>query len=163
MAGLRVGLGAGPAPGTTAPVSSRQHFATIAWLRWRIFVNSLRGKGAKGELVAKIISYPILAAMILGPSIGAGIGSFYLVNQDEVSLLAIPFWIIFGLWQFIGLNTSATGPSFDLSTLVRFPIRYRDYLLIRLSFGLMDPPTLAGIACLMASCLGIALASPSLL
>jgi hypothetical protein len=35
-----------------------------------------------------------------------------------------------------------------LDSLIRFPIRYRDYLLIRLSFGLMDPPTLAGIACL---------------
>ena len=157
------GIGAGPAQATTATISARQHFAAIAWLRWRIFVNSLRGKGATGELAARIISYPILAVMILGPSIGAGIGSFYLVNEGEVNLLAIPFWIIFALWQLIGINTSTTGPSFDLSSLIRFPIRYRDYLLIRLSFGLMDPPTLAGIACLIASCLGIALAAPSLL
>lgn len=161
------GLGTGPslAPGASAPtalISSGRHFATIAWLRWRIFVNSLRGKGATGELVAKIISYPVLGVMILGPSIGAGIGSYYLVHADEVNLLAIPLWIIFVLWQFIGINTSTTGPSFDLSSLIRFPIRYRDYLLIRLAFGLMDPPTLAGIACLFAMSIGIALASPGL-
>ena len=50
------GIGAGPVQATTATISARQHFAAIAWLRWRIFVNSLRGKGATGELAARIIS-----------------------------------------------------------------------------------------------------------
>jgi ABC-2 type transport system permease protein len=153
-----------PAPeaGPETRLSSRRHFATIAWLRWRIFVNGMRGKGAAGELVVKFLSYPFLVLMILGPAVGSGIGSYYLVDKGEVDYLAIPFWIIFVLWQFIGVNTSATGPSFDLSSLIRFPIRYRDYLLIRLSFGLMDPPTLAGIACLIASSIGIAFAAPAL-
>ena len=166
MARIETGLAAGlepPAGDAPRPVASlRRHFATISWLRWRIFVNSLRGKGAKGELVAKIVSYPILAVMVLGPAIGSGIGSYYLVDKGEVSLLSIPLWIIFVLWQFIGVNTSSTGPSFDLSSLIRFPIRYRDYFLIRLSFGLMDPPTLAGIACLISMSLGIAIAAPAL-
>ena len=166
MAGLNTGQGVGlvPAPdaGPEIKLSSRGHFATIAWLRWRIFVNGMRGKGAAGELVVRFLSYPFLALMILGPAVGSGVGSYYLVDKGEVDYLAIPFWIIFVLWQFIGVNTSATGPSFDLSSLVRFPIRYRDYLLIRLSFGLMDPPTLAGIACLVASSIGIAIAAPIL-
>jgi ABC-2 type transport system permease protein len=157
------GLGTAPATELTGSLSSRRHFATIAWLRWRIFVNSLRGKGATGELVVKIISYPFLALIILGPSVGAGIGSYYLVSKDMVSLLAIPLWIIFALWQFIAVNTSTTAPSFDLSSLIRFPIRYRDYLLIRLSFGLLDPPTLAGLACLFAMSVGITIAAPELL
>jgi len=144
-------------------ISSRRHFETIAWLRWRIFVNGMRGKGASGELVTRFLSYPFLALMILGPAVGAAFAGYYFVNEGEVHLLAIPLWIIFALWQFIGINTSATGPSFDLSSLVRFPLRYRDYLLIRLSFGLMDPPTLAGIACLIATSLGIAIANPGLL
>ena len=149
-------------PASDGAISSRRHFATIAWLRWRIFLNGMRGKGAAGELVVRFISYPFLALMILGPAVGAGVGSYYLVDQGKVGLLAIPLWIIFALWQFIGINTSTTGPSFDLSSLIRFPIRYRDYLLIRLSFGLMDPPTLAGIACLIAMSVGIAIASPGL-
>ena len=150
-------------PGTLQHLTSRQHFATIAWLRWRIFVNTLRGKGAAGELVAKVLSYPLLALMVLGPATGAGIGSWYFVSQGEVRMLAIIYWIVFGLWQLIGMNTSATGPSFDLGMLIRFPLRYRDYFLIRLSFGLMEPPTLAGIACLLASAIGIAVANVSLL
>jgi ABC-2 type transport system permease protein len=154
MAGITAGL--------DPRISSRRHFAAIAWLRWRIFINGMRGKGATGELVVRFISYPFLALMILGPAVGAGVGSYYLVDQGTFQLLAIPLWIIFALWQFIGINTSTTGPSFDLSSLIRFPIRYRDYLLIRLSFGLMDPPTLAGIACLIAMSLGIAFAAPEL-
>ncbi|WP_263358541.1 hypothetical protein [Acidicapsa ligni] len=141
---------------------AREQFRTIAWLRWRIFINSLRGKGATGELVVKILSYPILALMVFGPAIGAGLGSWYLVSTGMYSDLAILLWIIFALWQFIGVSTSATGPSFDLSTLIRYPIRYRDYLLIRLSFGLLDPPTLAGITCLIAMTIGIAVAAPIL-
>jgi ABC-2 type transport system permease protein len=143
-------------------LSSRQHFATIAWLRWRIFANSLRGKGGAGELVAKILSYPFLAVIILGPAVGAGVGSWYFVSQGEVRLLAIPLWIIFVLWQLIAMNTSATGPSFDLGSLIRFPLRYRDYFLIRVTFGLLDPPTLAGIACLFAASIGVGIADPAL-
>jgi ABC-2 type transport system permease protein len=143
--------------------SSRQHFYTISWLRWRIFVNTLRGKGAKGEFVAKLLSYPILALMVLGPSFGAGFGAWYFIYHGRVQMLAIPLWLIFVLWQFIGMNTSATGPTFDLSSLIRFPLRYRDYFLIRLTFGLMDPPTLAGIGCLFATTIGIGIADLSLL
>ena len=162
MAGIENLSEPGPKFEAGAEISSRRHFTTIAWLRWRIFINGMRGKGATGELVVRFISYPFLALMILGPAVGAGVGSYYLVDQGKVDLLAIPLWIIFALWQFIGINTSATGPSFDLSSLIRFPLRYRDYLLIRLSFGLMDPPTLAGIACLIAMSLGIAIAAPGL-
>jgi ABC-2 type transport system permease protein len=143
-------------------VSSRQHFQTIAWLRWRIFVNTLRGKGAVGELVVKILSYPLLGLIILGPSVGSGFAAYYFVSQKMDAYLAIPLWVIFFLWQFIGISTSATGPNFDLATLIRFPIRYRDYLLIRLSFGLMDPPTLAGIGCLAAMTIGVAIAAPAM-
>jgi ABC-2 type transport system permease protein len=162
MAGLNP---AGPAPllpESRPSLSSRQFFRTITWLRWRIFVNTLRGKGAAGELVVKVISYPILAVMILGPSFGAGFGAWYLMSRGMDAYLAIPLWIIFALWQVVGVSTSATGPTFDLASLTRFPIRYRDYLVMRLSFGLMDPPTLAGIGCLTATSIGIGIAAPSL-
>ena len=162
MAGLaQNSTGSSPHP-IAAPVSSGQHFQTIAWLRWRLFVNALRGKGAVGELVVRILSYPLLAVIVIGPSIGAGIFSYLLVSQNEDAYLAIVLWVIFFLWQFIGISTSATGPNFDIASLTRFPIRYRDYLLIRISFGLMDPPTLAGIGCLIAMTIGISIAAPAM-
>jgi ABC-2 type transport system permease protein len=164
MAGIETdpqGTGAS-APELSSFVSSRQHFRTIAWLRWRIFVNTLRGKGAVGELVVKILSYPLLALIILGPSVGSGIGAYLVVKHSMDTYLAAILWLIFFLWQFIGVSTSATGPNFDVATLTRFPIRFRDYLAIRLSFGLMDPPTLAGIGCLIAMTIGIGFAAPAM-
>jgi ABC-2 type transport system permease protein len=168
MAGLTTGpnIPSGTAASTDLPLnklpSSYGQFKMIAWLRWRIFINTLRGRSALGEVFIKFLSYPILGLMIFGPAVGAAYFSYYLVSRGMDVYLAIVFWVILLLWQFIGISTSTTGPSFDLSTLIRFPIRYRDYLLMRLSFGLMDPPTLAGIACLLASSLGIAVADPSL-
>jgi ABC-2 type transport system permease protein len=163
MAGLGAGIDIPTDPPAVAKLSSAQQFRMVAWLRLRIFVNSLRGKGATGELVAKILAYPVLALMVFGPAVGAGFGAWYFVSKGKVHLLAIVLWIIFALWQLIGVNTSTTGPSFDLATLLRFPIRYRDYFLIRLSFGLMDPPTLAGIACLIAMSIGVGIANIGLL
>ena len=164
MAGIELGPpeSSTPPPVLSTFVSSRQHFQTIAWLRWRLFVNALRGKGAVGELVVKILSYPILALIILGPSVGSGFGAWYFISHAMDTSLALILWLIFFLWQFIGVSTSATGPNFDLATLTRFPIRYRDYLAIRLSFGLMDPPTLAGIGCLVAVTIGIGVAAPTM-
>lgn len=155
MAGIAPVSGANP----LLNPSSRRHFAAIAWLRWRIFRNAFRGKGAVGELAAKILSYPLLEIMVLGPAIGSGFAAYYCVNSGEVELLAIPLWIVFLLWQFIGVSTSASGSSFDLTSLIRFPIRYRDYLVMRLLFGLLDPPTLAGVTCLIAMSIGIGIAA----
>ena len=142
---------------------SSQQFQTIAWLRWRIFLNSMRGKGAAGELVVRVLSYPFIGLMVFGPAVGAGTAAFYVINRGIDAYLAIPLWIIFALWQFIGVSTSTTGPTFDLATLARFPLRYRDYFLIRLSFGLLDIPTLSGCACLLAMCIGIGVAAPRLI
>ncbi|HEY9125697.1 MAG TPA: hypothetical protein VIM62_01140 [Acidobacteriaceae bacterium] len=144
-------------------LSSRQFFRNIAWLRWRIFVNSLRGKGAIGDLAVTILSYFVLGLIVIGPSVGAGATAYYLVSHQRDAYLAIPLWVIFALWQFIGASTSASGPSFNLDSLIRFPIRYRDYLMMRLAFGLMDPPTLAGFGCLIAMTVGVSAAAPRLL
>jgi ABC-2 type transport system permease protein len=151
------------APALTGVRLARQQLRAVLWLRWRIFVNAFRFKGAAGELVAKIISYPILALMVFGPSIGAGIGAWYVTQNHHPLLLALILWGIFALWQMVSFTTSASGPSFDLSSLIRFPIRYWDYFLLRLSFGLLDPPNLIGMACLLAMTIGITVAFPPLL
>jgi ABC-2 type transport system permease protein len=112
--------------------------------------------------VLKLVAYPFLGLIVLGPSFAAGMGSWYFVRNGMDAYLAAIFWVVFAIWQLVGINTSTNAPAFDLSSLIRFPIRYRDYLLIRLSFGLLDPPTLIGLGCLCAATLGVAAAAPSL-
>ncbi len=149
-------------PILTGVALARRQMLTVLWLRWRIFVNAFRSKGAAGELIAKILSYPMLAMMVFGPSIGAGFGAWYTVTNHHPVFFAAILWGVFLFWQVIGITTSATGPSFDLTSLIRFPIRYRDYFLLRLSFGLLDPQNLVGFSCLTGVAVGVAIAAPAL-
>jgi ABC-2 type transport system permease protein len=163
MAGIgKVGVGVSEGAALQGASLARQQMATVAWLRWRMFVNSLRGKGARSEIAIKFLTYPVLAIIVLAPSTGAGAASYYFVHNNMDDFLAIVLWIIFAIWQIVGVSTSSSGPSFDLSSLIRLPIRYSDYLLIRLSFGLLDPPTLIGVGCLTGMTIGIAIAAPAL-
>jgi len=154
---------AGLASSLTPRQLAVQQLRTLAWLRWRIFVNSLRGKGAVGELVAKIVAYPILALMVMGPSVACGFGAWFILTQHKDPYLALLLWAIFLLWQFVGVSTTANGPSFDLASLTRFPMRFRDYLMVRMTFGLMDPSNLMGMGCLTGVAFGIGVAVPALL
>lgn len=150
------------APTRTGNPLAAQQYAAIVRLRWRGFVNGLRRRNAAGELTAHILGYPLLALMIVGPAFASGFAAYLLVNNRHLAYLSIVLWLIFLFWQFFGLSTTSSGPGFAVESLARFPIRYRDYLLIRLSLGLLDPATLAGFSCLAATTLGISLAQPAL-
>jgi ABC-2 type transport system permease protein len=141
---------------------SRRQLSSIVWLRWRIFLNSFHGKGSRGDLIARFILYPILSLVWLAPASAAGFAAYLLVSRREANILTLPLLGVFVFWQFVGMNTSAAAPAFDLSSLTRFPIRYPDYLLVRLSFGLLDAPTLMGCTCLAAMAAGIGFAVPAL-
>ncbi len=77
-------------PILTGVALARRQMLTVLWLRWRIFVNAFRSKGAAGELIAKILSYPMLAMMVFGPSIGAGFGAWYTVTNHHPVFFAAP-------------------------------------------------------------------------
>lgn len=142
---------------------SRQQLNAVAWLRWRLFISAFRRKGATGEIIARIILYPVLTCLALLPAVGAGFAGYFAVEREMMALLPIPLWVIFFLWQFIGLSASTTPPSFDLNTLTRFPIVFRDYLVVRLSFGLLDLPSLIGGLSLIGLTIGIGIADPALM
>ncbi|HEY0795256.1 MAG TPA: hypothetical protein VGD64_05700 [Acidisarcina sp.] len=147
----------------TSPVSTRQQLSAVAWLRWRLLMSSFRRKGAAGEIIARIFLYPIIACFAIGPAVGAGFAGFFLTSRNQLVWLPGPLWLIFVLWQFIGLSTSTAAPSFDLTTLTRFPIRFRDYLIVRLTFGLLDAPTLICGLSLAGFAIGIGVADAALL
>src|SRR5208282_3118697 len=57
------------------------------------------------------------------------------------------------LWQFltiVGLGIAATVLNFDPSSLARFPLRFRRYLVLRTLLGLLTPSTIAGCLTLLA-------------
>jgi ABC-2 type transport system permease protein len=134
----------------------------IANLRWRMFVNGLRTRRGKMELASRIF---VSSAFAIGGLAGfaAAIGiSWYLVSQDKPEFLAAVLWPIFLFWQFFPVMATAFTNNPDSSDLLRFPLAYRAYFLIRLVYGYLDPASALGSVFLVGMLLGITAARPLL-
>ena len=60
------------------------------------------------------------------------------------------------------LNISPPGLSFDINTIIRFPLSFPRYLTARLFFGLLSAANVIGTLALIAADIGIAIARPSM-
>lgn len=158
------GAGVNEAGVNEAPMpTARQQLAAIRYLRGRLFWNAFRRKGGKGEIIARIFLFPVFAALALGPIVGAGFFSYFIFSgQAKVMYYPWILWAIFLIWQSLSISTKAAAPSFDLGMLIRFPIRFSTYLLVRLLFGLLDTPTVVCSLALLSSAIGIGWAKPAL-
>ncbi|MBB5339461.1 hypothetical protein [Tunturiibacter gelidoferens] len=161
MAGLTDTPGKPPNPPWTS-AQSRAQFAALAQLRWCIFRNAFRRKGGVGELIARILIFPVLALIAIFPILGAGFGAYLLVSTDRLAMLSSITWGVFLLWQLVVLNISAPGLSFDINTIIRFPLSFPRYLTARLFFGLLSAANVIGTLALIAADIGIGVAKPSL-
>jgi ABC-2 type transport system permease protein len=140
----------------------RGQLVAIAYLRWRMFVNGLRSKRGKMELASRII---VTSAFALGGFGGfaAAIGlSWYFVSQDKIEFLPILLWPIFFFWQVFPVMATAFTNNPDSSELLRFPLTYRSFCLIRLAYGFFDPASALGSVGLFGILLGVTAARPFL-
>ncbi len=165
MAGLTQTPVLSPSHEATQPwttTQSRAQFAALARLRWNIFRNSFRRKGGAGEFVARIIFLPLIGFFAFGPIVGAGFAAHLFVSHNRIFMLALLTWAVFALWLLVLLNISPSGLSFDINTILRFPLSFPRYLTARIFFGLLSPSTVIGTLALVSAAIGIGLARPSL-
>jgi ABC-2 type transport system permease protein len=144
----------------------------IAWLRWRMFVNGFRRQTSQGKIaglvvsiILRIILWPIFALWIIGPAVGSGFLAWMAVSSHHPSRLSVLFGGIALIWQFIaisGTGIAATAASFDPSSLLRFPLRFGRYFVLRVLLGLLTASTIVGCVALFAAAIGITVADPSL-
>ncbi len=149
-------------PQSWTPTQSRGQFAALAQLRWCIFRNAFRRKGGAGELAARVVLFPIMAVFAIGPILGSGFAAYFLVSSDRLAMFPLLTWGIFALWLLVILNISPPGLSFDINTIIRFPLSFPRYLTARLFFGLLSAANVIGTLALIAADIGIAIARPSL-
>jgi ABC-2 type transport system permease protein len=145
-------------PQSLGPIPASQQFAAIAYLRWRLFANSFRRKGGTGELVARLIVYPIGFAFLLGPTLGAGFGAWAFAHYGRLNGLGVIYWAITLLQIFVSINLSPQGLSFDPESLIRFPVTFPRYLTVRLFLGLLSASTIVGTCSLLAAAVGLTVA-----
>jgi ABC-2 type transport system permease protein len=141
---------------------TRAQFAAILHLRGRIFMNGLRRKGGIGDLIARIVLLPIVAVIVIAPSVGAGLGAWYCVNAGHMELLPAILWAIFFLCQLISINLGQPATNFDPTQLIRFPLSFPGYAAIRLFFGLLSASNAVGTMMSLAVAIGVTVARPAL-
>lgn len=154
-----------PAGSTSVPwtaAQTRDQFKAIAWLRWRILVNGFRRKGGTGELVGRILLIPFLAGLAIGPSIGVGVAAWFMINGGHPAKIALLLWGTFAFCQILNIQLGQPGSTFDPTELIRFPLTARDYVRIRLFFGMLTPANVIGTMMSASIALGIIIAAPSL-
>jgi ABC-2 type transport system permease protein len=148
--------------GLTFTPEIRGQFSAIARVRWQLFVNSLRTIRGRMEVVARgFIFFGFGMGAIIG-SIGLGFSAWYFVSSGRVDWLPLLLWPVFLFWQLFPVMASAFTENLDSSNLLRFPLTFPCYFLIRIAYGSFDPSTAMGSLWLLGMAIGIACASPAL-
>jgi ABC-2 type transport system permease protein len=160
--------------GSMPPIPASAQLLAVAWLRWRIFVNSMFRRRPKGKrqivglvfaTLLRLIVWPVLALIVVVPVAASGFFAWLAISQGHPQSLASLLLGIALLWQFVsvnGLSIAAAIPSFDPASLVRFPLRFGRYFVLRSLLGLMTPSTIVGCLALLAAAVGIGIANKSL-
>lgn len=169
------GLEAGKSPSVSARgISLSTQLLAVAWLRWRIFINSTFRRRTSGTrqaiglafaILVRIIVWPFFVLMVIGPIGGSGFFAWSAVAGNHPQRLAPLLAAITLLWLFVsvnGQNVAAVVPNFDPSSLVRFPLRFGRYLVLRTFIGVLTASTIVGCLALLAAAVGIGVAKPAL-
>ena len=137
--------------------------STIAWLRWRLFLNALRTTRGQMELLSRILVSFAFGLLALGGAFGMGLLAYLLLSAGKPQMLAAFLWIIFVFWQIFPIMATAFTNTSDSSDLLRFPLSYSSYFLVRLAYGACDPASVIGGLWTFGILVGVSFAKLSLL
>lgn len=152
-----------PSGGVILGPLARAQYAAMIRLRWEMFRSGLRSIHGILDLGATGIAWMIYAFLGIGAGAGMGTAAYFLVKGGEWRMLPILFWVLCFLWQTIPVMLASYQEQFDLSILLRFPVRFGSYYLLYLVFGLLDISTILGGVCCLGLWIGVGLARPGLL
>jgi ABC-2 type transport system permease protein len=146
--------------GLTFSPDFRSQFAAIARVRWRIVVNSLRTIRGRLEMVSRVFVGVWFGLGGLGGAIAVAIACVYFTRRGHVEWTAFLLWPICVFWQMFPIVATAFTETFDSSNLLRFPLSYRSYFVVRLVYGSLDPATALGILWLTGMFVGLTVGNP---
>ena len=136
--------------------------SAIAQLRWWMFLNGLRSRRGKAELASRVLVTSFFAIGGVAAFAAAAGFAWWFVSNAQSEFLAILLWPILFFWQFFPVMATAFTNNPDSSELLRFPLTYRSYFLVRLAYGFFDPASAIGSVALIGVLLGVTFAEPAL-
>jgi ABC-2 type transport system permease protein len=148
---------------THANLHRRTQLTAILWLRWRLFVNTLRTARGRLELFSHVLISLAFAIGGLGGSALMGVAAFFFLSSGKPEMLALLLWAIFFFWQVFPIMSTAFTNNPDSSDLLRFPLNYSSFFLVRLAYGAFDPASALGSLWSLAILAGLGFAKPALL
>jgi len=125
----------------TPTLHRRGQLTAIAWLRWLLFVNALRTTQGTLELISRIVVSLAFTVGGLGGGILMAVMASIFISEGKPGMLALLLWPIFIFWQAFPIMATAFTNNPDASDLLRFPLSYRSYFLVRMAYGAFDPVT----------------------
>jgi ABC-2 type transport system permease protein len=137
--------------------ASGEQLRAIALLRWQLVVNSLRSIRGRLNLVSRVFG----GLLVLGTGVIGGSALFLAAawataaDHRNLQWLAVPFWIVFLFWQLFPVMATAFTQNLDSSSLLRFPMSYPTYFLVRVIYGTLDIATALGVFWLAGLFFGI--------
>ncbi len=147
--------------GMISAAAGRGQLAAIVRARWQTFVHSLSSVRGRVEVVSRASMGLLFGLFALGGAFGMAVGAWAFASQGRLDRLVLLLWPVMLFWQLFPILTTAFAQTPDSSDLLRFPVSYRLYFLIRLVYGSLDPGTVIGSAWLLGMAVGIALGQPS--
>lgn len=144
-------------------IHRRAQLEAIAQLRWRLFVNSLHSTRGALELTSRILVAFAFAIGGFGGALGLCVAAYFLIIHGKPQMLALLLWPVFIFWQGFPIMAAAFTDNPDSSDLLRFPLGYSSYFLVRLAYGVFDPATALGSLWLMGILIGVGFAKIALL
>ncbi len=141
---------------------ARTQYAALVRMRLQMLFNSLRLRGGKFNLAARIIRTAFFSLVGLGIALGLGVGAFSIARDNQLRILPVFFWSVMMLWQVTPVALVSFQEPVDLSLLLRFPVSFGSYVLEYLVFGMFDVSSILGGLCLTGIWTGLVCARPSL-
>ncbi len=127
-----------------------------------MFVNGLRSRRGKMELLSRVIVTLAFTVGGFGGFAAATGFAWYFISQNKSEFLPALLWPIFFFWQVFPVMATAFTNNPDSSELLRFPLTYRSFFLVRLAYGMFDPASALGTVAIIGILLGITVARPVL-
>jgi len=147
----------------SATLHRRSQLSAVAWLRWRLFVNSLRSTRGMLELVSRIMVSFAIAVAGFGGAFGMGIAAYFAISAGKPEMIALPLWFVSIFWQLFPVMATAFTNNPDSSDLLRFPLSYSSYFLVRVAYSMFDLATALGGLWSFGILMGVGFAKPELL
>ena len=115
------------------------------------------------DLVSRIFLGIFLVAGGVGGAVGLAAAAWFLILEGNTERLGALLWPVFLFWQLFPLTATAFTQNLDSASLLRAPLSYRTYFLIRLGYGSLDPATTVSSLWLLGIVIGVGAARQRLL